>query len=393
MNRIKFVVVVVFLSLVPYVVFSQSRAEKKKLKQELKQYKKMKPMDVRAMKLNYENKLKDKKNQEAQSKLLQKKIDSLQGIVNSSATRLASLESQLQSAQSEASSAKKGIAKGYYYRVQLGAYKFFDVKAKNSKQDDSFLTESSNDVDKYVVGLFFSLEEADKFKNDIRKLGIKDAFVVPYKDGQRVTHKEALEGLKKQNSTIKPNSGSSNVEPSKSIAPSLASSTNTGIEKAVEKILPPDFYKEYILVSIKKFDELNYLNVSNLKDFRYSTIDDGLTASNRKPAFRAKTKSTAGGNNKGSVNSNPNDKQSAIADIRNNRESQLNNNSTQSNNSNTTNSANKNSNNSTEEDAYKFESSVNPAVLFGMGDADRKPEVQKMTYKELQDAAFSFRQV
>ena len=119
MNRIKFVVVVVFLSFVPYLVFSQSRAEKKRLKQELKQYKKMKPMDVRAMKLNYENKLKDKKNQEVQNKLLQKKVDSLQGIVNSNATRLASLESQLQLAQSEASSAKKELVSITNYSSQV----------------------------------------------------------------------------------------------------------------------------------------------------------------------------------------------------------------------------------------------------------------------------------
>jgi hypothetical protein len=28
-------------------------------------------------------------------------------------------------------------------------------------------------------------------------MGIKDAYVVPFKDGKRVTHKEAAEGLKK----------------------------------------------------------------------------------------------------------------------------------------------------------------------------------------------------
>lgn len=209
MNVIKILVSIVILSLVPYMSFSQTRAEKKKLKQELKTYKRMKPMEIRSMKLNYENKLKDKNNQAQQAKMLQKRVDSLQTLLNSNGARMSALESQLLAAQTDAASAKKGTAKGYYYRVQLGAYKFFDVNTTKATQtDDTFLTETKNEIDKYVVGLFFTLEEADKFKNDIRKLGIKDAFVVPYKDGQRITHKEAAEGLKKQNTTAKPTTGS-----------------------------------------------------------------------------------------------------------------------------------------------------------------------------------------
>ncbi len=209
MNGIKILVAVLVLSFVPYMSFSQTKAEKKKLKQELKTYRKMKPMEIRSMKLNYETKLKDKKNLAEQAKQMQKKVDSLQTLLNSNSARISGLESQLLAAQAEAASAKKGTAKGYYYRVQLGAYKFFDVNSKTTKEDDTFLTETKNEIDKYVVGLFFTLEEADKFKNDIRKLGIKDAFVVPYKDGQRITHKEAAEGLKKQNTTTaKPTPGS-----------------------------------------------------------------------------------------------------------------------------------------------------------------------------------------
>ncbi len=209
MNGIKILVAVLVLSFVPYMSFSQTKAEKKKLKQELKTYRKMKPMEIRSMKLNYETKLKDKKNLAEQAKQMQKKVDSLQTLLNSNSARISGLESQLLAAQAEAAGAKKGSAKGYYYRVQLGAYKFFDVNSKTTKEDDTFLTETKNEIDKYVVGLFFTLEEADKFKNDIRKLGIKDAFVVPYKDGQRITHKEAAEGLKKQNTTTaKPTPGS-----------------------------------------------------------------------------------------------------------------------------------------------------------------------------------------
>ena len=44
----------------------------------------------------------------------------------------------------------------------------------------------------YMMGNFRDLANAEAFRDDIRKLGIKDAFVVPYIDGTRVTIEEAL---------------------------------------------------------------------------------------------------------------------------------------------------------------------------------------------------------
>jgi len=136
------------------VLQAQTKAEKKRLKQELKTYRKMSPTEIRSMKLNYEAKLKDKNSQVQQGKQLQKKVDSLQNIINNNSSRVSSLEAQLQAAQNEASSAKKGIAKGYYYRVQLGAYRNFESKSKSAKDDESFLKETVSDMDKFSVGMF-----------------------------------------------------------------------------------------------------------------------------------------------------------------------------------------------------------------------------------------------
>ena len=149
MKIIKLLITIVIISCLPILSFSQSKAEKKKLKQELKTYKRMKPMEIRSMKLNYENKLKDKNNQVQQAKQLQKRVDSLQTLLNSNTAKLSGLESQLLAAQAEAAGAKKGTAKGYYYRVQLGAYKFFDVNSKVAK--DAFLLALYSNVSKSKV--------------------------------------------------------------------------------------------------------------------------------------------------------------------------------------------------------------------------------------------------
>lgn len=196
MKTIRILSILLVLIAVPSVMMAQM-SEKKKLKKELKAYRKMKPMEIRSMKMNYENKLKDKKNQDLLFKQLQRKVDSMQTVLNASNSKISQLEGQLQIAQSAAANAKPVGAKGYYYRVQLGAFKFYNIKTKQGG-DESFSAESNTDMEKMTLGLFYSLAEADKFKEDIRKMGIKDAFVVPFKDGKRITHKEAAEGLKQK---------------------------------------------------------------------------------------------------------------------------------------------------------------------------------------------------
>lgn len=197
MKTIRLLSILLVLALAPSIIFAQSSAEKKKLKKELKTYRKMKPLEIRSMKLNYESKLKDKKNQDLQFKNMKRQFDSIQNVLNTNNAKISQLEVQLIQAQTAAANNKSIGAKGYYYRVQLGAYKFYDIKSKNAS-DDSFNAESTPEMDKMTVGLFYTLAEADQFKEDIRKMGIKDAYVVPFKDGKRVTHKEAAEGLNKK---------------------------------------------------------------------------------------------------------------------------------------------------------------------------------------------------
>jgi hypothetical protein len=196
MKAFRVLTILIVLSITPVFTFAQSTNDKKKLKKELKIYRKMKPMEIRNMKMNYESKLKDKKTLDLRIKNLQRASDSLQSLINVNNAKISQLETQLLAEQGAANS-KPTSAKGYYYRVQLGAYKQYNIKAK-STSDESFSVETENSMNKLTLGLFYTLVEADQFKEDVRRMGVKDAYVVPFKDGKRITHKEAAEGLKKR---------------------------------------------------------------------------------------------------------------------------------------------------------------------------------------------------
>ena len=375
MNKLKILVSFLLLLVVFNQAVAQTKAEKKRMKQELKTYKKMKPEEIRSMKLNYENKLKDKNNQLQQSKQVQKKVDSLQSVINNNTTKISSLEAQLQVAQNEAVSAKKGVARGYYYRVQLGAYRNFESKSKPSSDDESFLKETISDMDKFTVGMFTSLEEADEFKDEMRKLGVKDAFVVPYKDGKRITHKEALEGLRKQNGGK---------------LPGPKTSLNTAPVVPLKKLLenPSGYYAEYVLISIRKFEDIdNIIDISYASNYSGSLNEDiesdfgrsskPSTQKGSRPSQKSKRTSTnavasatEGTSEKGG------DESGSLEEIT----------GSNTNSSKTEKNTNRESNSKlTQED---FSEILTPGNVRRSG-----LDVRKLTYKELEDAAFSSRQV
>ena len=61
----------------------------------------------------------------------------------------------------------------------------------------SYIEQQINIIDedgyiKYILGQFRDYDMADLFKKKLRKIGVKEAWIVPYKDGKRVALKEVL---------------------------------------------------------------------------------------------------------------------------------------------------------------------------------------------------------
>ncbi len=79
---------------------------------------------------------------------------------------------------------EKHETSGTVYKVQLGLYKSFNIN-KYFDTPRYIGYELVNGMNRYIISYFDNEKVATDFVKDIRKLGIKDAFVAKYVDGKR----------------------------------------------------------------------------------------------------------------------------------------------------------------------------------------------------------------
>ncbi|MCB0494941.1 MAG: Ezrin/radixin/moesin family protein [Cyclobacteriaceae bacterium] len=116
------------------------------------------------------------------------------------------LKSQVAAAQAAASEARSALANkpaeqpspmsmdGVVFKVQVGAFEKKDM-SKFFDNNPMFSGETEDGMQKITLGFFRDYWEADTFKKYLREMGVKDAWIVPYKDGKRVPIKDVLEGV------------------------------------------------------------------------------------------------------------------------------------------------------------------------------------------------------
>ena len=81
--------------------------------------------------------------------------------------------------------------KGVVFRVQVGAYKNRNFDHNNTSD---YTKENADGYNKHVLGSFTQYQSAKSFAAHLTQLGIKGAWVVAFKDGTRISVKEALGG-------------------------------------------------------------------------------------------------------------------------------------------------------------------------------------------------------
>ena len=104
------------------------------------------------------------------------------------------LESQLASRPTETLPPpviKDDFMSGLVFRVQIGAYRKTAAPGQSASTDQMTI-ESSDGMQKILIGNFRTHDEAKELSEYFKRIGLKDAWVVPYRDGQRITLKEAL---------------------------------------------------------------------------------------------------------------------------------------------------------------------------------------------------------
>ncbi len=126
------------------------------------------------------------------------KISELQDDVNRMRRDLASAQNAARElrAQMEANPKKNtNWDQGVVFKVQIGAFKKKDL-SKYFEENDTFGGEARESGEQAItLGNYRDYWEADTFKKYLREMGVKDAWIVPYSDGQRVELKDVLEGV------------------------------------------------------------------------------------------------------------------------------------------------------------------------------------------------------
>jgi outer membrane murein-binding lipoprotein Lpp len=177
-----------------------SKKEKKEWKKKAKQFAKQ-PENLKQL-------TEDKQTADATVASLNQKVTQMQSTISDKDAKIAQLEDELSQMRGQLTSARAELAqlkenpansmdfsKGVVFKVQIGAFKNKNL-AKYFENNPNFGGEAKDgEPQKLTIGIFRDYWEADTFKKYMREMGVKDAWIVPYKDGQRVEIKDVLEGV------------------------------------------------------------------------------------------------------------------------------------------------------------------------------------------------------
>jgi septal ring factor EnvC (AmiA/AmiB activator) len=163
-----------------------SKSEKKALKKEIKTYKKD---PIKWVKLldRHKNEVTDL---EAEIERLKAELKDTKANNNELIAKIDELNARYNNLLKSMPSAK--VPNGTIYQVQMGYYQYLDLVSFNEKLK-VVKAEEVDGAKRYVIGYFENVMDAVQFSNDIKSLGIDDAFVTQYVDGERNMEFDALE--------------------------------------------------------------------------------------------------------------------------------------------------------------------------------------------------------
>ncbi|MDX2002214.1 MAG: SPOR domain-containing protein [Chitinophagales bacterium] len=165
-------------------------AQKKEKKQKMS--KKEMQASMSSLNTNVENLKSQIANLQAENENLKNQLNKANDQAAALDQEAIKLKNQLTAAQQQVTTAQQMTAapNGLAFKVQIGAYKNFKI-SQYFERAKKVETEDIDGYNKYIIGYFSTLEEAEAFEKDVKKMGIQDAWVVPYKNGDRISDEEA----------------------------------------------------------------------------------------------------------------------------------------------------------------------------------------------------------
>ena len=80
---------------------------------------------------------------------------------------------------------------GIWFRVQIGAYAEREIDP-NLATTDQLALEKNQELQKTSLGRFRNYQDAKQLQTQLQAMGVRDAWIVSYRDGQRVPIEEAM---------------------------------------------------------------------------------------------------------------------------------------------------------------------------------------------------------
>ncbi|MCB0622042.1 MAG: hypothetical protein KDC43_11915 [Saprospiraceae bacterium] len=175
-----------------------SKEEEKKWEKEAKKYKKN-PAALKKL-VEGQGEYKDQVNDlEAQLASTNTQLATKDDRISSLEDEVMNLELQLSAArqsiedmsQAPTLDDKDAIPMGIIYRVQIGAYEKDKHKLDSSMATNDMTLEQADNLQKIVLGQFRDYQKAVELRNRLKTMGVKDAWIVSYRDGVRISVEEA----------------------------------------------------------------------------------------------------------------------------------------------------------------------------------------------------------
>lgn len=167
-----------------------TKAEKKALQKEIKDFQKN-PQKYKDFKESLQNKKETVEKDQKELSKLEESIEEIKKEIKEKDTRIDQLGNELMRLQEEAKQTakvekKEANTEGVVYKVQIVIPEnaLYEDKSPDGGKRVYFNGEQDADgVKKYTFGFFGEQAEAEKFKNYLQMLRIKDVIVTKYKNG------------------------------------------------------------------------------------------------------------------------------------------------------------------------------------------------------------------
>ncbi|TVR82118.1 MAG: hypothetical protein EA412_02030 [Chitinophagaceae bacterium] len=193
MKNMTFIFAFIFISIFVFEdVFSQTRAERREERraerEERREWRKQ-AREYRRNPLEFRDKIEGYQEQISEQS---SNIQNLEQELNQKEAMVDSIKTETQRIKQETIDPNL-FPEGLSFQIQIGAFEKFNID--HYFNGAIFVKpEHEGNYNKYVIGYFTALPEAENFRKDMRKMGIRDAWIVPYFDGKRISD-EAAENI------------------------------------------------------------------------------------------------------------------------------------------------------------------------------------------------------